>query len=99
MDKIEKAIENSALYKIFGAEGLQELRDRLIEAVVDEVKDQLAESGDYIVDPDDIAESLYDEIKDAVIREVKDELKARVVEHFNKKFDLMEVSNESVDAY
>ena len=86
MNKIDKAIENSALYKIFGAEGIQELRDKLIEAVVDEVKDQLADSGDYIVDPDDIAKSLYDEIKDAVIREVKDELKASVIEHFSKKF-------------
>ena len=91
MNEIEKAIENSALYKIFGAEGIQELRDRLIEAVVDEVKNQLAESGDYIVDPDDIAESLYDEIKDAVIREVKDELKARVMERLNKKFEEMDI--------
>lgn len=91
MDKIEEAIENSALYKMFGAEGVQELRDKLIEVVVDEVKDQLAESDYYIVDPNDIAESLYDEIKNAVIREVKDELKAKVVEHFNKKFDEMEV--------
>lgn len=91
MNEIEKAIENSALYKIFGAEGLQELRAKLIEAVVDEVKDQLAESSDYIVDPADIAESLYDEIKDTVIREVKDELKARVMERFNKKFDEMDI--------
>lgn len=91
MNEIEKAIENSALYKIFGTEGLQELRTKLIEAVVDEVKDQLAESSDYIVDPADIAESFYDEIKDAVISEVKDELKARVMERFNKKFDEMDI--------
>ena len=91
MNKIEKAIENSALYKIFGAEGIQELRDRLIEAVVDEVKNQLSESGDYIIDPNDIAKSLYDEVKDAVIREAKDELKARVMECFNKKFDEMDI--------
>lgn len=91
MNEIEKALENSALYKIFGAEGLQELRAKLIEAVVDEVKDQLAESGDYIVDPDDIAESLYDEIKNAVISEIKDELKAKVMERIEKKLGEMDV--------
>ena len=91
MNEIEKAIKNSALYKLFGAEGLQELRAKLIEAVVDEVKNQLAESGNYIVDPADIAESLYDEIKDAVISEVKDELKERVMERLNKKFEEMDI--------
>ena len=91
MNEIEKAIENSALYKIFGAEGIQELRSKLIETVVDEVKKQFAESSDYIVDPADIAESLYDEIKNEVISEVKDELKERVMERFNKKFDEMDI--------
>lgn len=72
--------------ELLGAEGVAELRSKVVDMIVDVIRSDFEHSGDYICSPEDIGFEIYEQIKNEVIAEIKDEYKTRVKAYVDKKF-------------
>lgn len=81
---LNKAFENSALYKFLGPENVQDLRQMVKEMLVEEIRDELRDCQSYIISPDDITEILNGIIEEAV-DEIKDAYKNELANMLSKK--------------
>lgn len=79
-----KAIENSALFKFLGAEDAADLRQMVKEVIVERIRNDLENSSEWIIEPDDIIRMLNDVAEEAV-REIKDDYKQRLSEAIARK--------------
>lgn len=65
--------KGTILERLLGADGVGELRSEIIKVIVEEVREQLAGSSNYIISPEDICDELYKEViaqvKESVIEE------------------------------
>ena len=89
MNYIEKEISKTPLYGLLGAEGIEELRSKIIDLIVKQVKKDLSGSAYYIISPDDITDTLNESIVQEAIDEIKDEWKDNVKTYMNKKLEEM----------
>ena len=87
LNTINEAIEDTVLGKLLGTNGVDELKSRLIDTIVEEVRSQLHGSYEYIISPDYMCEILQDEVVDKVIDEIKEEYKNCIKEAANKKLN------------
>lgn len=71
--------------ELLGAEGVTELRSKVIDMIVDIIRSDFEHSEDYLCSPEDISSEIYEQIKNEVITEIKDEYKARVKAYVDKK--------------
>ena len=74
LNYIEKEISKTPLYSLLGADGIGELKSRIIDIICDQVQKDLKDSSYYLISPDDVNETLGENI----VQEAIDE--------FNKKF-------------
>lgn len=78
-------LDNSVLAQLLGADGVEELRSKLIDVIVEEVRDQLRDSTSYIISPDDICSEIFDRTVNDVYEEVSAEYKKKISEAVEKK--------------
>lgn len=71
--------------ELLGAEGVAELRSKVIDMIVDIIRSDFEHSEDYLCSPEDISSEIYEQIKNEVITEIKDEYKTRVKAYVDKK--------------
>ena len=78
MTQVEKRIENklndSILMEFLGAENVEQLKARIVDAIVQQVIDDLHSSYEYIINPEDMVEGIVDDIT----RDVKDQIRPRL---------------------
>lgn len=86
METINEVLKKSILYELLGAEGIAELRSKVIDVIVDTIRSDFEQNEKYILSPEDISSDIYDDIKNEVLAEIKDEYKERVKTHVDKKF-------------
>ena len=71
MTQVEKRIDNklndNVLMEFLGAENVEQLKVRIVDAIVQQVVDDLHSSYEYIINPEDMVEDI---VKD-IINEVK----------------------------
>lgn len=84
---MDKILSNTMLFTLLGEQGINELRSKLIDMIVDEVHDQLHEHTEYIIDPEDIREIVSNKIEVAVEAQVQ-EYKDVFYEQFKKAMEL-----------
>ena len=83
---IEKEISKTPLYSLLGADGISELKSRIIDIICDRVQKDLRDSSYYLISPDDINETLGENIiQEAIDEEWKDKLK----EYMSQKLEAM----------
>ena len=58
LNYIEKEISKTPLYSLLGADGIGELKSRIIDIICDQVQKDLRDSSYYLIDPDDVNETL-----------------------------------------
>lgn len=86
---LEKEISKTPLYGFLGAEGIEELRHQVINIICERVKEDLADSHYYIMNPDDVNETLGENIIQEAIDEIKVEWKEKIKEYMSKKLEDM----------
>lgn len=78
MTQVEKLIENklndSVLMEFIGVENVEQLKKRIVDAIVQQVIDDLHSSYDYIINLEDMVEGIVDDIT----RDVKDKIRPRL---------------------
>ena len=72
--------------ELLGAEGVAELRSKVIDMIVDVIRSDFEHSGDYLCSPEDISSEIYEEVRREVLAEIKDEYKTRVKAYVDNKF-------------
>lgn len=89
LEYIEKHISQTPLYGLLGAEGIDELKHRIIDIICEQVQSDLRDSTYYLISPDDINTTLGDNIIQEAVDELKDEWKDNIKEYMSKKLEDM----------
>lgn len=78
-------LNNSVLEQFLGAKGVEDLRTKIIDVIVEEVRDQIKNSHNYIISPEDIAGDIYTITIEKVYTEIELLYKERINEAVEKK--------------
>lgn len=89
MIDFDETLKDTAFYKFMGADNIKELKKQIIEVIVNEIRQQLEDSEEYIIDPDAVASDLYQDVVDEVINEVKKEYKEKINEAVDARLEKM----------
>lgn len=89
LNYIEKEISKTPLYSLLGADGIDELKSRIIDIICDQVQNDLRDSSYYLISPDDVNETLDNNIVQEAVDELKEEWKNKLKEYMSKKLEEM----------
>lgn len=92
-DKIEEANRDNPLLQFLGEENVEDMKKRIVDVIVEQVRDDMHDYREYLINPDDIVECLMDDTIDRVQNRVQEKLEKAVMERAMKKLglDLSEV--------
>lgn len=66
MTKVEERIaidvKDGVLFQFLGAENVERLKKEITDAIIEQVKNDLRESYDYIISPDDMVADIVDDV-------------------------------------
>lgn len=93
-DKIEEANIDNPLLQFLGKENVEDMKKRVVDVIVDRVREDLSDYCEFLIDPDDIVERLMDDTIDRVQDRVQEKLEKTVMERAMKKLGL-NVSEDS----
>ena len=65
-ERITGAISDGVLFQFLGAENVERLKREITDVIIQQVTDDLRESYNYIISPDDMVSDIVDEIKPEV---------------------------------
>lgn len=87
-DKIEEANRDNPLLQFLGEENVEDMKKRIVDVIVEQVRDDMHDYYEYLINPDDIVERLMDETIDRVQDRVQEKLEKAVLERAMKKLGL-----------
>lgn len=77
MTKVEERITkqmDGALFEFLGADNVERMKTEITDAIIDQVREDLHQSYDYIISPEDIVSEIVDDI----VRTAKDKVRPEV---------------------
>lgn len=86
--KIEEANRDNPLLQFLGKENVEDMKKRIVEVIVEQVRDDMHDYHEYLIDPDDIVACLMDDTIDRVKDRVQEKLEKAVMERAMKKLGL-----------
>lgn len=89
LERIDKTLNDTPLYSLLQADGMAELRSRVIDTIVERVRDDLEDSRLYLISPDDITDALNNNIIEDALEELKEEYRDKVKNFMRKSLDSM----------
>lgn len=87
-DKIEEANIDNPLLQFLGKENVEDMKKRIVDVIVEQVRDDMHDYREYLINPDDIVECLMDDTIDRVRDRVQEKLEKLVLEKAMKKLGL-----------
>lgn len=87
-DKIEEANIDNPLLQFLGKENVEDMKKRIVDVIVEQVRDDMHDYREYLINPDDIVECLMDDTIDRVRDRVQEKLEKAVMERAMKKLGL-----------
>ena len=92
-DKIEEANIDNPLLQFLEKENVEDMKKRIVDVIVEQVRYDMHDYREYLINPDDIVECLMDDTIDRVQDRVQEKLEKVVLERAMKKLglDLSEV--------
>lgn len=88
--KIEEANRDNPLLQFLGKENVEDMKKRIVDVIVEQVRDDMHDYREYLIDPDDIVERLMDDTIDRVQDRVQEKLEKIVLERAMKKLGFEE---------
>ena len=86
--KIEEANRDNPLLQFLGEENVEDMKKRIVDVIVEQVRDDMHDYREYLINPDDIVECLMDDTIDRVQDRVQEKLEKVVLERAMKKLGL-----------
>ena len=94
MTQVEKRIENklhdSILMEFLGAENVEQLKVRIVDAIVERVIADLDNSYEYIISPEDMVDDIIDDITRSVKDKIRPKLEKKLYQDAMAKLGLSE---------
>ena len=92
-DKIEEANIDNPLLQFLGKENVEDMKKRIVDVIVEQVRYDMHDYREYLINPDDIVECLMNDTIDRVQDRVQEKLEKVVMERAMKKLglDVLEV--------
>ena len=87
-DKIEEANIDNTFLQFLGEKNVEDMKKRIVDVIVEQVRDDMQDYREYLIDPDDIVVSLMDDTIDRVRDRVQEKLEKAVMERVMKKLGL-----------
>lgn len=87
-DKIEEANRDNPLLQFLGEENVEDMKKRIVDVIVEQVRDDMHDYYEYLINPDDIVECLMDDTIDRIQNRVQEKLEKAVMERAMKKLGL-----------
>lgn len=87
-DKIKEANIDNPLLQFLGKENVEDMKKRIVDVIVKQVRDDMHDYREYLINPDDIVECLMDDTIDRVRDRVQKKLEKAVMERAIKKLGL-----------
>ena len=87
-DKIEEANIDNPLLQFLGKENVEDMKKRIVDVIVEQVRYDMYDYREYLINPDDIVECLMDDTIDRVQDRVQEKLEKVVLERAMKKLGL-----------
>ena len=89
-DKIEEANIDNPLLQFLGKENVEDMKKRIVDVIVEQVRYDMHDYREYLINPDDIVECLMDDAIDRVQDRVQEKLEKVVLERAMKKLGFEE---------
>ena len=86
--KIEEENRDNPLLQFLGEENVEDMKKRIVDVIVEQVRDDMHDYREYLINPDDIVECLMDNTIDRVHDRVQEKLEKAVMERAMKKLGL-----------
>lgn len=83
--KIEEANRYNPLLQFLGEKNVEDMKKRIVDVIVEQVRDDMHDYCEYLIDPDDIVVNLMDDTIDRVRDRVQEKLEKAVMERAMKK--------------
>ena len=87
-DKIKEANIDNPLLQFLGKENVEDMKKRIVDVIVEQVRDDMHDYREYLINPDDIVECLMDDTIDRVRDRVQEKLEKVILERAMKKLGL-----------
>lgn len=91
-EKIEDANRDNVLIQFLGSKNVEELKKRIVDAIAEQVISDLSDYSDFLINPDDIVETLITDTINEVQNKVQEKLEKVVLKRAMKRLGL---KNES----
>ena len=79
---------DNPLLQFLGEENVEDMKKRIVDVIVEQVRDDMHDYREYLINPDDIVECLMDDTIDRVQNRVQEKLEKAVMERAMKKLGL-----------
>ena len=89
-EKLDLRLKDSLLIQFLGEDNVEDMKKRIVDVIVEQVRDDMHDYREYLIDPDDIVERLMDNTIDRVQDRVQEKLEKAVLERAMKKLGLEE---------
>ena len=86
--KIEEANKDNPLLQFLGEENVEDMKKRIVDVIVERVRDDMHDYSEWLIEPDDVVERLMDDTIDKVQDRVQEKLEKAVMERAMKKLGL-----------
>ena len=86
--KIKEANRDNPLLQFLGEKNVEDMKKRIVDVIVEQVRDDMHDYREYLINPDDIVECLMDDTIDLVQDRVQEKLEKVVMERAMKKLGI-----------
>lgn len=87
-EKLDNVVKESMLVQFLGTENMGDLKKKIVNVIVDQIKEDFEESSRYLIAPDDVADAVYREVVDEIKSEVKPIIKNIILQKALKEYGL-----------
>lgn len=87
-EKLDNVVKESMLEQLLGAENMEDLKKKIVNLIVNQIKDDFEESRSYLIYPEDVGDAVYTEVVDEIKTEVKPIIKEKILQKALKEYGL-----------
>ena len=87
-EKMDNVTKESMLGQFLGSENMEDLKKKIVNVIVNQIKDDFSENSYYLLSPDNVAQEIYDDIVDDIKEEIRPIIKEKILQKALKEYGL-----------
>lgn len=86
--KLDEVVKESMLEQFLETENMEDLKKKIVNVIVNQIKEDFDGSSHYLIVPDDVTDAVYREVVDEIKSEVKPIIKEKILQKALKEYEL-----------